>query len=194
MVWLPRTTYQETKEVLQTPSHPASRLGFSEFLDEKNILFFPQGESRIGVVEALVRTFPGLDHRELLTDLWGREREGSLIIAPDISILRARVEGVLHVQVAMGICPAGFTDPSNPNGVTRLVVLLVGSSDRLRIHLRFLVEISSMFRDKTLAKRLLRLRDSRQVLSTLRQTESMGFEPNALKRWFRNLTLSGLAS
>ena len=191
MAWLPRPNFQEKKELQLTRASFVSSLRFSEFLAEKNILFFSGGENKLQIIEALVASFPSLDSQKVLTALWGREREGALAMFPGISIMRARVDNLLHVQAAVGICPCGFPDPTAPDCETRIVILLLSPADRLRIHLRFLTEISALFRDKTIARTLLRLRSPREVINVLREADSLVREPpgpwQVFKRFFAGL-------
>jgi len=187
MTWLPRPTYQEKKELTRARPSLTSSLRFSEFLFERNILFFPNGVSKVGIAEALVGSFPGLDARDVLADLWAREREGALLIPPDAVVLRGRLKNSLHVQAAMGLCPRGFADSSNPKGVTRLVILLLQPVDRFRIHLRFLVEISSLFKDKNLTQKLLKLKAAGQVIRTLQNAEILAQKPVGFRRFLQAL-------
>src|SRR5690242_15901391 len=99
--WLPRPTVRERMERFQTLRRtPQLRLltRFSEYLSAQNIVFFHGDETKIEVVEALVKTLPGHDPHAALQAIWSREREGALGIPPDIAIVRGRLEGVHHIR------------------------------------------------------------------------------------------------
>jgi len=190
MEWHPSATLQERKILrsgLLRHSGAVSHSPVSEFLSEENILRFFGEESKIEVVEALVGSLHGRDHEAALQAIWAREREGALRIAPDIGILRGRLEDVHHIRAAIGLCSSGIVDPSNPDGKTRIFVLFVGPVNQTRLHAGLLVRISALFHNRRLVEKLLRAKTGKQTLEILRQAESPGSQTSFFKRGFRKV-------
>lgn len=186
--WLPRPLPNKRSRLALLQVRGASKgalTRFSEFLSPENILFFDGSETKIQVVESLVNTLPGRDQEAILQAIWNREREGMLGIQPDISILRGRLEGVHHIRAALGICPDGVRNPSNPCGMTRLFVLFVGPSTQTRLHAGFLVAASALFHNRQLVEKVLKLDSPDKVLEALRQSEGIVKPVNPLKRFFQ---------
>lgn len=144
--WLPNETLRmkrQLQQVLLSRPKELRRFRLSEFLTAKNVLHLDGHEGKIGVVEALVSTMTGIDRQAALQAIWTREREGSLIVSPEVTILRGRLAGLHHLQAALGICSR-----------THVYVVLVGPTDQTHLHMNLLASISALFHDRGLVKRL----------------------------------------
>ena len=170
MSWLPKPTYQERRQTVLSRTPVPSSLRLSEFLVERNILFFRKETSKGGIAEALVRSFPAPDPDKTLKEMWSREADGALLVPPRVAILRARLAGLLHVQAALGVSPS------------QVVVVLLTPAERFRIHLKFLVEIASLFRDAAVAETLTRLASPWEALRILREAEALSDGPPSFWR------------
>ena len=189
--WLPRPTARKRVEFFQKRISGLGKrpvVHFSEFLRPKNILFFHGNATKMQVVEALAGTLQGQDLPAVLQSIWSHEREGALGILPDISILRGRLGNVHHIRAALGICPNGVYNPSNPSGATRVFVLFVGPNTQTRLHARFLVAASALFHNRRSVEKMLRLRSSDQVLEALRRAEGIHVPVNPMKRFSRRIS------
>jgi mannitol/fructose-specific phosphotransferase system IIA component (Ntr-type) len=189
--WLPRPTGKQRQELFRTfaqnsQQKPATQ--FSEFLSPGNIQFFHGYESKIQIVESLVRSLPGHDQEAALQAIWTRERDGALGISPDIAILRGRLEKVHYIRAALGICPLGAFDPSNPNGMTRLFILFVGPTTQTHLHMGLLVALSSLFHKRRFVEQLLRTESPEQVLQALQRAEGLDSGANPLNCALRRVT------
>ena len=183
--WLPRPPQNKRLErfrtFIQKPALvPIAR--FSEFLTPGNICLFQGQPNKIEVIETLVRTLHGQDHNAALQAIWSREREGTLGIRPDVSIMRGRLEHTHHIRAALGICPEGVFDPSNPDGLTRLFVVFVGPTTQTRLHTAFLVAASALFHNRRLVEQLVRMKSPENVLQALHVAEGTEHRQNPLKR------------
>jgi len=188
--WLPIETVQRRRQLqrvlLNRPEKP-ERYHFSEFLTNRNVLFFEGRESKIEVVETLVGTLSGKDHPSALQAIWARERQGALIIVPDVAILRCRLEGTHHMRAALGLCADGITNPANPQAKTRVLVVLVGPVGQTHLHMNLLTSISALFRTPGLTDQLLRSGSADEALRLLQKTDGVSGETNVVRRTFQSV-------
>src|SRR4051812_17298513 len=83
----------------------------SSYLSDKKIVFFPSGPSKRQVIGGLIGALDLKDPSAALKAILSREEMGSTIIAPGLALPHARLEGLLKIAAAVGICPTGVTDP-----------------------------------------------------------------------------------
>jgi len=144
----------------------------SDFLTEKNVLFFPAAHAKPVIFETLIGTLnlddPALALKEVLyRELWGRT-----IIGPGLALPHARIAGMTRMAAAMGICPQGIADPSVADRKRPyLFLLFLGPTNDVQQHLTFLAAVSTLFQTKGLLERLMQLTRPESVLEQIRAAE-----------------------
>jgi mannitol/fructose-specific phosphotransferase system IIA component (Ntr-type) len=164
--WLPQLTLEKRRqlqEALIDQPETSRPIRFTESLTAQNIIHFTEPATKIEIVEALTGTLIGINRAMALRSIWQRERDGSLTISPDVAIVRGRMEKVHHIRAALGLCPEGVPDPSNPQGKTRIFVLFVGPVDQTTLHMKFLSGISTLMHNRCIVKKLLKSRNPEEA-------------------------------
>jgi mannitol/fructose-specific phosphotransferase system IIA component (Ntr-type) len=172
---LPHVTASEKRELQrELLSSPLRReiFRFSEFLTPHSILFFKDNENKIGAVETLVGTFHGIDRATVLQDIWSREREGALIIPTGVAVMRSCLGSFHHLRVALGICPKGIVNPSNPDHRTQLFIILAGPLDQNHLHMNLLVAVSALFHNRRLVGKILKCGSSDEIIEVISNAEN----------------------
>jgi PTS system nitrogen regulatory IIA component len=155
-----------------TDSAPAGRvIRVSDYLTEKNILFFPAGPSKRQVLGSLIGSLDLPDPTAALQAILSREEAGSTVIAPGLTLPHARIQGIKRIAAALGICATGVEDPHAEGGPLRIFMLFVGPADNMREHLAFLASVSSLFQQEGLSDFLLQLSTPAAVLDKIREVE-----------------------
>jgi PTS system nitrogen regulatory IIA component len=143
----------------------------SDFLTEKNILFFPARLDKSNIFKDLIGSM-GLGNPDMvLKEVLYRELWGRTVIAPGLAIPHARISGVARIVAAMGICQKGIADPKTTSQQPSLYLLFIGPINDVQQHLAFLAAASSLFQTKGLAERLLQSATPASVFAQLRSAE-----------------------
>jgi PTS system nitrogen regulatory IIA component len=166
---LKKKTKPATEKTESTPSARVIRV--SDYLTEKNILFFPAGPSKQQVLGSLIGSLDLPDPTVALKAILSREEAGSTVIAPGLALPHARIQGITRIATALGICANGVVDPHADGGPIRLFMLFVGPADNMREHLAFLACVSSLFQAEGLSDALLQLTTPQTVLEKIREIE-----------------------
>jgi mannitol/fructose-specific phosphotransferase system IIA component (Ntr-type) len=144
----------------------------SDFLTEKNILFFPSPHTKPYLFEALIGSMklddPALALKEVLyRELWGRT-----VLAPGLALPHARIAGMTRITAALGICPTGVADASAADkNKSQIILLFLGPTSDVQKHLAFLAAVSSLFQTNGLAERLVQLATPASVFAQIRAAE-----------------------
>jgi len=146
-------------------------LYISDFLTEKNILFFPARLDKSNIFKDLIGSMNLPDPELALKEVLYRELWGRTVIAPGFAIPHARIPGLTHVAAAIGICQQGIADPKSTSQQPSLYLLFVGPTNDVQQHLSFLAAVSTLFQSKDLAKHLVQLTTPGAVFAKLRAAE-----------------------
>lgn len=134
-------------------------LKISDFLTEKQVLFFSADVPKQPIFEDLVHSLELPDAAQALKAILNREQWGSTEITPGLELPHARIPGIKRVAPAMGICPS------------KIFVLFLGPTDHAEENLAFLASVSTLFQTQDLLKRLMNLKTPRAVLAEIRDAE-----------------------
>lgn len=144
----------------------------SDFLTERNILFFPTAQTKQMIFETLIDSMklgdPALALKEVLyRELWGRT-----VIGPGLALPHARITGMNRIAAAIGICPQGISDAWDADRKRPyLFLLFLGPTNDMQQHLAFLAAVSSLFQTKEMPAHLMQLRQPSSVLAQIRAAE-----------------------
>jgi PTS system nitrogen regulatory IIA component len=134
-------------------------LRISDFLKDKNILFFPADLPKQQLFERLIGSLKVLDAGLALKAILDRELWGSTTIAPGLALPHARIPGIARIVAAMGICPS------------QIFLLFIGPVNNVQEHLAFLASVSSLFQTRGFLEMMVQLKTSESVLAKIRQLE-----------------------
>jgi PTS system nitrogen regulatory IIA component len=134
-------------------------LKISDFLNSRNILFFPADLLKQQLFERLIGTLKVPDAALALKAILDREQWGSTMIAPGLALPHARIPGLERIVAAMGICP------------DKIFLLFLGPTGNAQEHLTFLSSVSSLFQTKGFLGEMISLKTPDSVLARLRQLE-----------------------
>jgi len=134
-------------------------LRVSDFLKEKNILFFPADLPKPQLFETLIGTLKVPDPALALKAIVDRELWGSTTIAPGLALPHARIPGIKRIVAAMGICPS------------QIFLLFLGPPHNTQEHLAFLASVSSLFQTKGFLDMLVQLKTPESALAQIRNLE-----------------------
>lgn len=145
----------------------------SSYLSEKRIIFFPAGPSKRQVIGSLITSLDLNDPSAAIKAILTREEMGSTIIAPGLALPHARLEGLTHLEAAIGICPSGVTDPHDGGTPIRVYVLFLGPPEDMKEHLSFLASVSALFQKSGFIDKLTKLASPDGVLHAIRDAEKV---------------------
>jgi PTS system nitrogen regulatory IIA component len=143
----------------------------SSYLSEQRILFFPAGPSKRQVIGSLIAALDLKDPTMAIKAILAREEQGSTIIAPGLALPHARIEGITHIEAAIGICPSGVHDLHAGGVPIRVYVLFLGPLESMKEHLAFLANVSALFQKKGFIDKLCKLASPQGILLAIRQAE-----------------------
>jgi PTS system nitrogen regulatory IIA component len=145
----------------------------SSYLSDKRIIFFPAGPSKRQVIGSLIAALDLKDPSAAMKAILAREEMGSTLIAPGLALPHARLEGLTHLEAAVGICPSGVTDLHDGGTPILVYVLFVGPPDDMKEHLSFLSSVSALFQKAGFIQALTKLASSEGVLHAIQQAEKI---------------------
>ena len=145
----------------------------SSYLSEKRIVFYPAGPSKRQVVGNLIGTLDLSDPSAAIRAILIREEMGSTIIAPGLALPHARLDGLIKIEAAVGICPSGVHDPHDGGTPINVFVLFLGPADNMKEHLSFLSSVSALFQKEGFLEKLTKLASPQGVLHAIGQAEKL---------------------
>jgi mannitol/fructose-specific phosphotransferase system IIA component (Ntr-type) len=145
-------------------------LHVTDYLTEKNILFFPARLDKSHIFKELIGSMDLSDPELALKEVLYRELWGRTLVAPGLAIPHARIPTMTRIGASIGICQAGAGDPTGSKPC--LYLLFIGPTHDVQQHLLFLAGVSTLFQTKGLVERLSRLTSPGAVLSQLRTAEA----------------------
>ena len=99
-----------------------------------------------------------------------RERQGGTFVGDTVAIPHARIEGLPHSLVALGVCRAGIQDVQTGH-VVRVMVLLLSPAEPPERHVETLGIISRLVRDDQLLKEVLAAREPMDIMRVIHQLD-----------------------
>ena len=143
----------------------------SDYLAEKNIIFFNAGPSKRQVLGSLIASLDLSDPNAALQAILQREEKGSTLIAPALALPHARISGLTKIAAALAICPEGVVDPLAGHAVVKVFLLFLGPAEDMSLHLAFLANVSALFQNDAFRETLLGLTKPSDVLKKIQETE-----------------------
>ncbi len=98
------------------------------------------------LMKACCRHEPSISEKDAWDKLMERERQGVTFVGEDVAIPHARLEGLSHPVMAVGVSKVGVRDPV-ADEVAHIMILLLSPAAESDSHVRLLGEISKMVRD-----------------------------------------------
>lgn len=114
-----------------------------------------------GLLDSFRRLGKNLKVRAL-DSLLEREQQGGTQVGEDVAIPHARVDGLRHPLVAVGVCRSGIKDKGSGQ-IAKIIILLLSPIDPPEKHLETLGIISRMAGDDLLRKNVLAAKEPRVV-------------------------------
>jgi two-component system sensor histidine kinase KdpD len=118
------------------------------------------------LVKACCRHDPSIPEKEAWDKLMERERQGVTFVGEDVAIPHARLEGLPHPVLAVGVSKVGVRDPA-ADEVAHILVLLLSPAEESNSHVKLLGEISRMVRDAQWRKGVLGAKSVTEIAQIL---------------------------
>jgi mannitol/fructose-specific phosphotransferase system IIA component (Ntr-type) len=167
MKWLKKLTSSGA----ETKSSKYKLRTVSSYLSEKRIVFFTSGPSKPQVLGSLIGTLDLTDPSAAINAILSREEIGSTIISPGLALPHARLEGLVKIEAAVGVCPSGVHDPHDGGTPIRVFILFLGPADNMKEHLAFLSSVAALFQKEGFIDNLAKLASPQGVLHAIKQAE-----------------------
>ena len=97
-----------------------------------------------------------------------RERQGSTFLGEDVALPHARLAGIEHAVVGLGVARQGVSDPATGKSV-RIVFLLLSPISPPELHVRSLSLISRLTQHALLRQELLKVRNAEEAGRVLKE-------------------------
>jgi two-component system sensor histidine kinase KdpD len=97
-----------------------------------------------------------------------RERQGSTFLGEDVALPHARLAGVEHAVVGLGVAKQRVSDPATGKSV-RIVFLLLSPVSPPEVHVRYLSLISRLTQHALLRQELLKARNAEEAVHVLKE-------------------------
>jgi two-component system sensor histidine kinase KdpD len=146
---------------------------FSDLLREGSVLVWDAPLTREAALRQLVQAASrqeGLSEPAVWAAVMERETQGSTFLNEGVALPHARVSGLKHAKVLMGVPRLGLVDdrPSNP---MRAVVLMLSPANEENQHLEMLSLAAHFLQDGSTKALLSQARSPREVMESLRLWE-----------------------
>ena len=120
------------------------------------------------LMRACCRNEPSISEKDAWDKLMQRERQGVTFVGEDVAIPHARLEGLSHPVMAVGVSKIGVRDPM-ANEIAHIMILLFSSASESDSHVRLLGEISRMVRDVGWRRSVLEAQSLREIAEMLEE-------------------------
>ena len=107
-----------------------------------------------------------------------RERQGSTFLGEDVALPHARLAGIEHAVVGLGVARQGVSEPATGKSV-RIVFLLLSPISPPEVHVRSLSLISRLTQHALLRQELLKVRNAEEAGRVLKEHVA-ALEPHTL--------------
>ena len=149
--------------------------GLSQWATEDRIIVWDEPITRDQVqrrlVEAIVRSNPGLDAEKVIERLALREAQGSTFLNEGVALPHARLDELSTPQAALGLTHAGVLDVSTDKPI-EVIFLLLTPSNNSKMHLQLLAKAARALQDRDLRRNLRDSYTPASVAAMIRAWES----------------------
>lgn len=105
------------------------------------------------------------DVQEVVDVILERERLGSTGIGEGVAIPHGKMKGIKKILCVFGKSEKGIDFDAIDKKPVHIIVLLLAPEGSASIHLKMLSKISKILRDASIRKKLLELKDAREIYS-----------------------------
>lgn len=153
----------EMQMELQAIRQPKSDtpMQFDNFLDVDRVMILQPGLSKEQILRNLVARLKLPNPTQAFQAVLDREKTGSTFIGSGVAIPHARMEGLVHLEAALGL---------SREGPVHLWILFVGPKTNPRIHLAFLASVSTFFQNEDHVKALLKCGAAHDILDYIKKS------------------------
>ncbi len=142
----------------------------SDCLTENRVRFYSKPVTKLLIFTDLIGRLHYPNPEAALEAILEREKSGSTILTPGVSLPHARMIDMPDVAASLGICLDGVEEPK-ATGTIRIFLLFLGPSNYMKRNLDFLAAVSSLFSNEGFADSLIGCTEPQQVLETIRRAE-----------------------
>lgn len=147
-----------------------SPVQFNDLITADRVMIWDKAVKKEKAIEELVRLCC-ISHKELseemaLKAIREREYKGSTFLGEEIALPHARVEGLKHPLIAIGIVSNGIMEMDKGECI-RIMLLILSPRDDSELHLKLLGSAAKMLRDEPFRKKLIVAATSIEILSLL---------------------------
>ena len=151
----------------------------TQFLDKDCIKIPLLKEKKYEVIEELLDLitdkYPEIDRQEILQNLIDREKLESTAIGNHVAIPHARSNKIQKVYFAFGITEKSESFDALDGKPVYLVFLLLCPEKKISTQLTFLARLSRILHDKKLIKKLMKCKNSQNVIDIFTEYENIHF-------------------
>ena len=149
---------------------PTKIITVSNHLDVNRIAFYSKPITKLFIFSDLIGRFHYHKPEAALQAILEREKAGSTVIAPAVSVPHARLIDLPEVTASLGICLEGVEDPKGSE-IVRAFLLFIGPAHNMKKNLDFLAGVSFLFSSEGFMDALLGAATSAQVMAVIRKAE-----------------------
>jgi mannitol/fructose-specific phosphotransferase system IIA component (Ntr-type) len=120
------------------------------------------------LLSACCRQNSNVSEEEAWQALTQREQQGSTFLGEDVALPHARLAGVEHTVVGLGIARQGVSEPATGRSV-RIVFLLLSPVSPPEVHVRYLSLINRLIQHARLRQELLAARNAEEASLVLKE-------------------------
>lgn len=147
-----------------------SPVQFNDLISADRVMIWDKAVKKEKAIEELVRLCC-ISHKELseemaLKAIREREYKGSTFLGEEIALPHARVEGLKHPLMAIGIASNGIMEMDKGECI-RIMLLILSPRDDSELHLKLLGSAAKMLRDEPFRKKLIVASTRIEILSLL---------------------------
>jgi two-component system, OmpR family, sensor histidine kinase KdpD len=123
------------------------------------------------LAKAVVAATPGLDEKTVLEKINEREQQGSTFLNEGVALPHARLEGLEHPVVALGLTHGGVLDVPTERPIEAIFLLLSPMSGA-NIHLQLLAKVGRALQNQDLRRALAEARTPSEALDAIQDFEA----------------------
>ena len=145
-------------------------ISISDHITESRIGFYSKPITKLFIFSDLIGRFHYHKPEAAIQSILEREKAGSTIITPGVSVPHARLIDLPDVVASLGICLEGVQDPKGSETV-RIFLLFLGPANNMKRNLDFLASVSSLFSTEGFMDEVLKATDASRVMAAIRGAE-----------------------
>ncbi len=147
-----------------------------DILQESSIVADLQANTKTEVLEALVnavaKSYPTIDKREMLNVLLEREKLGSTGIGDGIAIPHGKLPNIPDIISGFGLSKSGIEFDSLDGKPAYMFFLLVAPDNSVGTHLKMLARISRMLKNTAFRTKLLNATSQKDIYRIISEEDS----------------------